>query len=67
MRRLVLNLGVSAAALAAAGFAFYQRQTGLAVCFILLAALRAAATLISAKPRKPDPPIKLNLDGDAPQ
>lgn len=62
MRRLVLNLGVSLAGLAAAVFAVMQGQRAMAACFVVLALLRAAATLVAARPRKLEPPIRLHLD-----
>lgn len=62
MRRLGLNLSVSVAAIALGGVALLRGQQALAVCFIALGALRAAAILMARKPRKVEPEIKLGLN-----
>jgi hypothetical protein len=57
---------IVAVALVWVGIAAIARgQTTVGIVFIGLATLRTAAFFWSGKPRKPQPSIRLNLDGEA--
>lgn len=62
MRRLWLNVGVSAAALWLSVVAFLRGQRILGICFLAIAVLRAVATLAGRKRTKPQPSIRLNIE-----
>ncbi len=57
---------IIALALAGVGIASFARgQTLLGITFVGIAALRLGAMLWGTRPRKPQPSIRLNLEGDA--
>jgi hypothetical protein len=65
MRRNVLIGFVVLGALSLGVISILRGQVALGVCFLLLAALRGALLFQRMRPSKPQPSIRLNLDGDA--
>jgi hypothetical protein len=45
--------------------AFTRGQTLIGITFVAIAVLRVGAALLPVRPRKPQPSIRLNIDGDA--
>ena len=62
MRRLWLNVCVSAAALWLGVVALLRGERALGICFLAIAVLRAVATLATRRRSKPQPSIRLNIE-----
>jgi hypothetical protein len=64
MRRNVVVALVVVGAMGLGGLAILRGQIWLGACFIGLGLLRVGMLLQNRRPRKPEPPIRLNLDAD---
>ncbi len=65
MWRYALTAIVTLSLIGVGSVYFVRGQTWLGIVFAGIAVLRLGAIVSSGRPRKPQPAIRLNLDGDA--
>jgi hypothetical protein len=64
MWRYTLSAIVALGLIAVGIVSFARGQVAIGTAFVAIAVLRLATVLLSRKPRKPEPSIRLNIDGE---